>query len=327
MIPALPALRKLPDMIPSIHDKLAFLLVRDQRNIARRAPAERNNSAAPTFAKQFRQEDSRWYIHFGRDTGVDRRMKRQKHLDQPIAIACRILLLAVLFAAASFPRVSTGKAQARNVGSRVAVAPMRKLYPVDEAAKDPGFKAFRDALLDAARRHDRERILNSLDPKIDNESDESGQGVRYFKQKWELGGNKESKLWETLETILSMGGAFSTEEGVRYFCAPYVSSSWPDDAGLDSPPYYAVVGDRVLVRQGPASRSPVVTSLSYDIVEDIDRRPEPEQLSSGYTKIMIPGTNYTGYVSSLYLRSSMDFRACFKRVRGKWVMSSLVAGD
>jgi hypothetical protein len=61
-------------MIPSIHDNLAFLLVRDQRNIAQRniaqrniaqrniarlVLAERNNSAAPTLAKQFRQEDSR----------------------------------------------------------------------------------------------------------------------------------------------------------------------------------------------------------------------------------------------------------------------------
>jgi hypothetical protein len=201
-------------------------------------------------------------------------------------------------------------------------AQSRKLPPVDEGKLDPSFKAFRDRLLAAARKRDETVLYESLDPKITNSFGGDG-GVTEFKEHWKMR-QGQTKLWDELTTILSMGGSFATVAGVKSFCAPYVYSNFPDD--LDAYDYAAITGTGVRVRAQPRLNALIVTNLSYDIVQ-LDRETAASGVdNSGWVKIIAPNGK-KGYVSSQYIRSPIDYRACFEKKRGKWLMTALVAGD
>src|SRR5215471_15246263 len=203
---------------------------------------------------------------------------------------------------------------------------LRKLLPVDEGSKDPTFKAFRDALIDAVKRKDTQFVLGGVAPDILNDFG-GGNGIQNFKTKWRLGKTEESKLWAELDTVLSMGGSFRVEEDKKTFWAPYVYSTWPDDfdCGEDAQ-CYAVTGDHVNARREPGSTAPIVASLSYDIVkskiEDTGSKKKPD----GWTKIVVPG-GATGYVATPFPRNPIDYRPGFAKVKGKWLMTAFIAGD
>lgn len=207
-----------------------------------------------------------------------------------------------------------------------AASKARKLLPVDEASKDPTFKAFRDAIIDAVKRKDTQFILGVVAPDILNDFG-GGNGIQNFKTKWRLGKTEESKLWAELDTVLSMGGSFRVEEGKRTFWAPYVYSTWPDDfdCGEDAQ-CYAVTGDHVNARREPSSTGPIVASLSYDIVKSKIEDTESNKTPEGWTKVIVPG-GATGYVATRFLRSPGDYRAGFAKVKGKWLMTAFIAGD
>ncbi len=202
----------------------------------------------------------------------------------------------------------------------------RKLPPVDEAAKDPSFKAFRDSLIDAVKRKDTQFILSVIAPDIQNDFG-GGNGVENFKATWKLARVSESRLWVELDTILSMGGSFRVEEGKKSFWAPYVYSAWPDDfdCGEDAQ-CFAVTADHVNVRREPTSTAPIIASLSYDIVKSRTEDPAKANTPDGWTRIALPGGS-TGYVATKFIRSPGDYRAGFAKVKGKWLMTALVAGD
>jgi hypothetical protein len=201
-------------------------------------------------------------------------------------------------------------------------AQSRKLNPVDEAARDPSFRAFRNKLLAAVRKRDETVLYESLDPKITNSYGGDG-GITEFKEQWKMR-QGQTKVWDELTTILSMGGSFATVAGVKSFCAPYVYSKFPDD--LDAYDYAAITGTGVRVRARPGLNALIVTNLSYDIVQ-LDRETSASGVDNrGWVKIIAPNGK-KGYVSSQYIRSPIDYRACFEKKQGKWLMTALVAGD
>ncbi|HKG21073.1 MAG TPA: SH3 domain-containing protein [Blastocatellia bacterium] len=196
----------------------------------------------------------------------------------------------------------------------------RKLLPVDEAYKDKTFLAFRDRLLEAAKNRDSKFVMSAVHSRIRNSFGDSG-GVGEFRKKWKPE-RPDSELWDTLVEILSLGGAFRNAGKGSDFWAPYVFSSFPED--MDSFEYVAVTGENVNVRQKADPASPVISILSYDLVK------APEGLSGkkagDWVKIVLPGGK-DGFVSARFLRSPVDYRASFTRVKGRWMMSALVAGD
>src|SRR4026208_454624 len=105
------------------------------------------------------------------------------------------------------------------VPSSRACAQELKLYPVDEAAKDPSFKRFRDRLILAGKKHDRRFLLSILHPNIRNSCGGDG-GVKEFVSMWEVN-SPTSKVWSELLEVLSLGGSFKVQEGKKYFEAPY----------------------------------------------------------------------------------------------------------
>lgn len=203
----------------------------------------------------------------------------------------------------------------------------RKLYPVDEAAKDRSFKVFRDRLLTAARKKDKEYILSILDPKIEL-SFGGHSGVKDFKEMWKID-EPSSQFWDELTTILELGGGFDTIDGQKEFVAPYVTSEWPDDPKLDGFEYLAVIRRNVKLRAAPGLDAPVLASLSYDIVKMIRTQGTPEAVQKdGFNWLkVITDTGKQGYVADKYIRSPIDYRAYFKKIKGSWRMTVFIAGD
>jgi len=205
-----------------------------------------------------------------------------------------------------------------------------KLYPVDEAAKDASFKRFRDRLIVALNKRDRKFLLSILHPKIQNSFGGDG-GIKEFVTDWKLN-SPTSKVWTELLTVLSLGGSFGEDNGQKIFEAPYVTSRWdsimnklPD---ADAFTHSAIIAARVPVYSKPDAAGRAVVFLSYDVVEVDNERSiwkgEHEELL--WVKIKTP-KGQEGYVKADKIRSAVDYRAYFKKVRGKWMMYVFSAGD
>jgi hypothetical protein len=98
-----------------------------------------------------------------------------------------------------------------------------KLQPVDEAAKDPSFFAFRARLLKALADKDANYLISILDPQIKTDFG-GGGGVADFKKAWHPE-RPNSQVWSELVSVLALGGSFDNGS----FSAPYVYSKFPDE--------------------------------------------------------------------------------------------------
>lgn len=192
-----------------------------------------------------------------------------------------------------------------------------RLLPIDRAADDPTFLAYRQQLLAAVKAKDTAALEKLVDPNVRTSFGDGG-GWAEFRRHWNLPA-ADSKLWNELETILRMGGSFAGPAGSPRFCAPYVYSDWPDD--VDAFEYLAVIDKNVPLRERAAEGAPLVAEMDFDIVKSLDhdfQKPwRHVQLADGRQ----------GWVRSDKVRSSIQYRACFQKADGEWKMNLLVAGD
>ena len=191
-----------------------------------------------------------------------------------------------------------------------AASPGPKLMPVDEATRDASLVAYRNQLLEAVRRRDANAVVALVDPKI-RTSFGGGSGAADFKKSLARKG-----VMEDLELVLSNGGTFIGDEA-RAFWAPYVYSAWPEKQ--DAFQSLAAMGPRVPLRESKDANSPVVTTLSYDIVTQVMSEGDLRQVKTADGKV--------GWGDAKLLRSPIGYRAGFNRIDGKWVMNAFVAGD
>jgi len=98
----------------------------------------------------------------------------------------------------------------------------RDFRPVDQAASQPDFLAFRTLLMDALARRDTQRVLSVVRADILNSF--GGQdGIEAFEEMWKLD-DPDAPFWATMTAVLRLGGTFSA---CHTFEAPYVFSAWP----------------------------------------------------------------------------------------------------
>lgn len=190
------------------------------------------------------------------------------------------------------------------------------LLPVDEAAKQPDFFTFRAQLQIAVAKRDKAAVLAVVSKTVQNGYGDDN-GINHFKKNWAID-KPNSELWETLGTVLALGGGFQSDGS---FAAPYVASSWPDAAG-DGFENVAIIGNKVNVRKAPKADSEVLQTLSYEVVP-LDTN---DHGNDQWVAIKLPNGK-KGYVSRSFTRSPVDYRASFEKVDGRWQMTSLVAGD
>jgi Bacterial SH3 domain len=197
---------------------------------------------------------------------------------------------------------------------------VQKLYPVDEAAKDPTFFTFRARLIQAVQRRDAAHLLNILSPKIHNSFGGDG-GIEEFKTMWKPE-RAQSEVWTELAKVLSLGGAFD-KDGI--FEAPYISAKWPEDK--DGFELGAIIGENVRVRAAPQISSSIMRQLSFDIVEVTDwggNKARGEKRD--WIKVKL-SDGQSGYVAEEFIRSPIGYRAAFAKEEGRWVMTYFIAGD
>ena len=191
---------------------------------------------------------------------------------------------------------------------------IRVLQPVDEAAQNPDFLAFRTRLKGIVSKHDTKELLEVLHPDI-RASFGSDHGIPAFVAMWTLN-EASSELWKELGTVINLGGTFS---GPSMFTAPYTFSNWPND--VDSFDFMAITGTNVRIRTQPSAEAPVIATVSYAILEnDLDAKPV-----EGWTAVKFQSKR--GYVSSQFIRSPIDYRARFEYQDGRWRMVFFLAGD
>jgi hypothetical protein len=184
------------------------------------------------------------------------------------------------------------------------------LCPVDEAASDPSFAAFREQLRDAVQRRDEAKLLELVDPNIRTSFGDGG-GIDAF---------KKSLPWNELGKILPLGGSFRGEGNDRSFWAPYVYASWPES--IDAFEHVAAIRADVPVRASAATDAATVTTVSWAIlriVQDAGNNREWMRVKTA--------DGHEGWVSAADVHSPIGYRAGFMKRDGQWRMNALVAGD
>jgi hypothetical protein len=195
----------------------------------------------------------------------------------------------------------------------------RKLPPVDEAAGDSSWLAFKKRLMTAIEKKDKQFLLSILDPKVRSQ-DERARGVATFRKQWELDA-ADSPVWRELANALALGTAYvKRDKAPRELCAPYVLGRWPEDV---RPSTHAVaIGRETLVQSEPSSASASLGKLEYDIVEvddwEIDDKSDPKQ-----KWVRIRFKQRDGYVPEEQMRSPIEHAACFVKGTNGWRMMAL----
>ena len=220
-------------------------------------------------------------------------------------IAAGVLLIAALAAA--------------DAGAQVA-----KLYPVDEAARDPEFFAFRARLMVAIQKRDTAFLYSVVSDRIKN-SFGGDDGIAEFKELWRPE-EPDSKLWGTLGEVLAFGGTF---DQAHNFFAPYWYAVEPS-AGGDPFVYGVIVGSGVKVRREPSAASASIADLAFDMikVKDWQQKPDSTEPANGRTWIAVElADRRPGFVAAAYIRSRVGYRAGFAKRGGRWLLEFFVAGD
>jgi len=194
----------------------------------------------------------------------------------------------------------------------------RRLEPIDEALQDQSFLMFRNEMLDAIKGKDSALLLSLISPTVEVGFGGDPNTVEEFAKVWHID-SPDSPLWDDLGTALRMGGTFATHNGQRLFCAPYVSGAWPSDADPFS--YTAVIARNVRLRAQPDLNAPVLGTLSYNILKVDDGTADRHWVK------VITDNGTVGFVSAKFLRTSIDYRAFFTQIDGRWMLTAFVAGD
>jgi hypothetical protein len=201
------------------------------------------------------------------------------------------------------------------LSSPAVAAAQARLLPVDQAASVPDFFSFRAQLQIAVAKRDVEAVVSVLSKDVKLSFGGDG-GVEGFRKIWNPG-SPDSGLWETLASVLALGGTFAPD---GTFTAPYVFSTWPQEK--DAFAHMAAIGTGIRVRSSPGVTSPVVDTLDYSIVEIVEFPAADVQ----WVQVKL-AQGRKGFVDSRYLRSPIDYRIHFAKLDGRWQVLLFLAGD
>lgn len=179
--------------------------------------------------------------------------------------------------------------------------------PKDDASKDKALAAFLSKFKDVLKHKDRNALLAMLAPNVDAGT-RGADGPNAFYTAWDLT-DPNSSVYAVLAQILSLPGVMVGEQ----YCAPYVSAQFPSD--LDRSKHQVVLNPNVKVRETNSATSKAVATVSYEIVQVLER--------GEWTKIRTQ-SGVEGYIPIAYLYSPAGYRACFaKNAEGAWQVQSL----
>lgn len=181
-------------------------------------------------------------------------------------------------------------------------------------------------LRDITARRDMQALIARLRPETTLDFGGS-EGPEGFRAVWDMDPESRQRLWSTLEDILALPGvARSFDHGSEY-CAPYVFClELPGD--VDPFEALVVLGKGVAIRSEPSLRGAVIRRVDQIVLTGKGDDAHAANLPEGWTRIILAdGT--TGYISSRWVRSPIDFRLALRvdDGSGSWWLGFLVAGD
>ncbi len=199
----------------------------------------------------------------------------------------------------------------------------RFVKPVDAAAKDKSFLAFRTQLINAAKKRDAKIVVSVVDANIKN-SFGGNDGIAEFKKFWKINDGK-SKFWDEFLPVIQNGGTFTTEGKTKIFFAPYSFNAFPED--LDAFNHSVIFGNNINLRAKADRNAAIIGSLSYNVVEILDSVKDANDINKTVWYEVKTLGGKQGFVSAEFVRSPIDYRAGFEKINGKWKMTIFVAGD
>ncbi len=208
-------------------------------------------------------------------------------------------------------------------GVATAYAQSIPFAPIDEAAGNTGWQAYKSRLLASLEGRDRSALLEAIHPEVDNGPDQP-RGLEEFRRRWSLD-DEQSPVWRELVKSVGLGGAFvKNERGEARYCTPYVAAKWNTD--FDPFRFGAIIVDEVLVKSEPSSGARTIARLTYELVpvedwEVVDTTPGFPQK---WTRIRVRDTS--GFIPEDQIRSPIEHMACFAPQGRNWRLVSFTAG-
>lgn len=199
-----------------------------------------------------------------------------------------------------------------------------RLEPTDEGAKDASWSTFRNRVLEAIAKRDRNFIAGMLHPSVRSGLD-NARGSAAFRKNWDLDSDA-SPFWQELSSALQLGSAWTKPDtGSAELCAPYVAVKWPQD--VDAFRGGAVVAREALVKASPSADSATLATLSYSLVEVADWEVADQAPDVRQKWVKIKFRDAEGYLPEEQLRSPIEHAACFVRGDGRWRMIGFGPGS
>ena len=212
------------------------------------------------------------------------------------------------------------------LGSTAFASPVLALEPpiplrADEATRDAALAKVRADMLAAAKARDFKKLQSHLKPNLQLDFG-GGTGIALFGRR--LAGDKS--LWDDLVWVLANGGRFNKDGS---FSAPWTYTA--EVGNLDAYEAGHVVDDNVPARTEPRADAPLVAMLQPQLVKvpewgRTDETPRPFYNRRDWLKVDLLGKG-VAWVEAKHLRSAVDYRANFEKLRGVWKMNVFIAGD
>lgn len=183
--------------------------------------------------------------------------------------------------------------------------------PQDDCSKQPGWPAFRKALISSIKARDAQALSKLAAPDIALDYGGGNGPAELIKRL----NDPETKLWQELDAILPLGCA--VQGGLA--AMPWVFWNVPED--IDSYSAMLVLGDDTAMLDTVGGKA--VENAGWTIV-GID----PMDFDTDAKAIRVTARDGTkGWIETRKLRSLLDYRLIAEPKDGTWQITAFIAGD
>ena len=209
--------------------------------------------------------------------------------------------------------------------------PRQPLQLVDDGATSAEFTQFRENLRQAVQNRDAEFIRAIAAPDI-----KLSFGLPMTIDELDID-NPSALFWQNMEKAIATGCVseiFGVEPEKQTWICPHAFLAPDQVSSMDPFEHIVIVGNDINVRVEPTVDSPVVGSVSNEVVrydsegttELSERQLEAMSTVDGWHPIIM-ASGQRGFVSSRYAYSPIGYRAFFVKDNDAWQMTIFIAGD
>jgi hypothetical protein len=192
-----------------------------------------------------------------------------------------------------------------------------RLYPIDDAQRDSGFRSYVGKLRSAVEARDGGALRKLVDEEVVVGPDKDDKGWAKFAAKWRPEDKGGSPLWAVLADLISLG--FVREHPTVYL-SPYLV--WRFPRNLDPSMHLVITRDKAALRESPSVDAPVVARLSFDIVRRLGDGDDKGFVQWAHVETL---DGKSGWVNARDAMSPAMPRAQFGQRRGRWLLMGLEA--